>query len=71
MMGGAGSVTLVGYPADYRQSGIMTFAVSKDGRVYEKDLGPNTAKLAPVLKARTGSGWHIVAPATTAANSRP
>jgi Protein of unknown function (DUF2950) len=35
----------VAYPAEYRNSGVMTFIVNQDGVVYEKDLGPDTAKL--------------------------
>ena len=34
------------WPAEYGQSGIMTFVVNQQGRVYQKDLGPNTAKIA-------------------------
>jgi hypothetical protein len=37
---------LVAWPADYRASGVMTFVVSHQGKVYQKDLGPNTAKIA-------------------------
>ena len=29
----------VAYPAEYRSSGVMTFIVSEDGVVYQKDLG--------------------------------
>ncbi len=36
----------VAYPAEYRNSGVMTFIVNADGVVYEKDLGPDTATLA-------------------------
>jgi hypothetical protein len=38
--------TLIAYPAEYRSSGVMTFMVTKDGVVYEKDLGANTSALA-------------------------
>lgn len=31
---------LVAYPADYGNSGVMTFVVSQQGKVYQKDLGP-------------------------------
>jgi hypothetical protein len=31
---------LVAYPAEYGESGVMTFVVSHQGNVYEKDLGP-------------------------------
>jgi hypothetical protein len=36
----------VAYPAEYRSSGVMTFTVGPDGRVYEKDLGKDTAAIA-------------------------
>ena len=36
----------VAYPAEYRNSGVVTFIVSQDGTVYEKDLGPDTQKIA-------------------------
>lgn len=34
------------YPAKYRASGVMTFAVNQDGIIVQKDLGPDTAQLA-------------------------
>jgi len=37
----------VAYPAEYRNSGVMTFIVNQDGVVYEKDAGTDTAKIAP------------------------
>ena len=30
---------LVAYPADYGNSGVMTFVVNQQGKVYQKDLG--------------------------------
>ena len=36
----------VAWPADYRNSGVMTFIVSQDGTIYQKDLGADTAKIA-------------------------
>ena len=41
-----GGFALVAWPADYGHSGIMTFIVNQQGRVYQKDLGPKTAKIA-------------------------
>jgi len=58
--GKAGGLALVAYPADYRSSGVMTFVVGEDGVVYERDLGPQTARVARKLKARPASGWHPV-----------
>jgi len=40
----------VAWPASYGQSGIMTFIVNQRGRIYQKDLGPKTAKLAEDMK---------------------
>lgn len=39
----------IAYPAEYSSSGIMTFMFGPDGVVYEKDLGPETPKLAPAI----------------------
>jgi Protein of unknown function (DUF2950) len=41
----------VAYPAVYRDSGVMTFVVSQDGVVYERDLGKGTAEKAKSMKA--------------------
>ncbi len=40
---------LVAWPADYGVSGIMTFVVNRNGIVYEKDLGPDTAPIAEAM----------------------
>ncbi len=40
---------LVAWPAEYGVSGIMTFVVNQNGIVYEKDLGPKTAKTAEAM----------------------
>jgi len=40
----------VAYPAEYRSSGVMTFIVSEDGVVYQKDLGKKTEVLAKAMK---------------------
>jgi hypothetical protein len=41
-----GGFALVAWPAEYGQSGVMTFIVNQQGRVYQKDLGAATAKVA-------------------------
>jgi Protein of unknown function (DUF2950) len=38
-----GGFALVAYPADYGNSGVMTFMVNHAGTVYQKDLGEDTA----------------------------
>jgi hypothetical protein len=51
--------TFIAYPAEYRSSGVMTFVVTQDNVVYEKDLGPDTAKLVKKTPAGTpSSSWH-------------
>jgi len=45
-----GGFALVAWPAEYGESGIMTFIVSHQGRVYQKDLGLKTAKIAAGMK---------------------
>jgi hypothetical protein len=41
-----GGFALLAVPAQYGVTGVMTFIVSNDGVVYQKDLGPNTLELA-------------------------
>jgi hypothetical protein len=49
----------VAYPAEYRSSGVMTFIVNESGTIYEKDLGPNTTKLAEaMITYDPDSTWH-------------
>lgn len=44
-----------------RQSGVMTFAVNHQRIVWEEDLGPDTAKLAPEIAAYDpGEDWDEV-----------
>ena len=38
------------YPAEYANSGVMSFIVDQDGVLYQKDLGPKTAELANALR---------------------
>ena len=56
-----GGFALVAYPAEYDNSGVMTFIVNQKGLVYEKDLGPNTAGLASNMTAYDpDSTWRKV-----------
>ena len=45
-----GGFAVLAYPATWDNSGIMTFMVNQDGVVYEKDLGEETARLAPEIR---------------------
>lgn len=46
-----GGFAVVAWPADYGNSGIMTFTVNQAGVVYQKDLGEETEKLASSMKS--------------------
>lgn len=55
-----GGFALVAYPAEYGTSGIMTFTVSMDGVVYEKNFGKNTARLAEsITRYDPDKTWKI------------
>jgi len=40
---------LIGWPARYGETGLMTFVVNQDGIVYQKHLGPNSAAIAVAM----------------------
>ncbi len=44
-----GGFAFVAYPAEYRNSGVMTFLIDKNGVVFQKDLGPNTTDTAKAM----------------------
>ena len=53
-----GGFVVLAYPAEYRNSGLMTFIVGKDGVVYQKDLGEKTADIALAMSGFTpANGW--------------
>lgn len=45
-----GGFALVAFPAEYGNTGIMTFLVSHHGKVYQKDLGSRTAEIAKAMQ---------------------
>jgi hypothetical protein len=52
---------LVAYPDKWGNSGVMTFIINQQGRVYQKNLGPDTAKLAPAFtEYDPDSSWKLV-----------
>ena len=54
-----GGFALIAWPAQYRDSGVMTFIVNHQGRVYQKDMGPDTAKTVRKLTAYNPDGsWR-------------
>ncbi|GAB7027143.1 DUF2950 domain-containing protein [Geotalea toluenoxydans] len=52
---------LIAYPARWGVSGIMTFIVNQRGRVYQKNLGPETTRIARAMKAYNPDlTWKVV-----------
>jgi hypothetical protein len=41
---------LVAYPAEYKNSGVMTFMVNQEGTIYQKNLGRDTVRKAEAMK---------------------
>jgi hypothetical protein len=61
----AGGFALVAWPAQYDATGIMTFIVSADGIVFEKDLGPDTpASAAAITRYDPDQSWGKAQPDT-------
>jgi hypothetical protein len=60
-----GGFAAVAWPAKYGDTGVMTFMVSHDGVVYEKDLGPQTAARASAMtRFDPDATWQKVEPGT-------
>jgi hypothetical protein len=53
---------LVAWPADHGNSGVMTFVLSHQGKLWQKDLGPETAKIAEAMtRYDPDASWAEVA----------
>jgi hypothetical protein len=60
-----GGFTILAFPAEYRNSGIMTFIVGKNGVVYQKDLGEKTGEVALAMtEFNLADGWSPAMPHT-------
>jgi hypothetical protein len=56
-----GGFALVAYPEHWDQSGIMTFIVNQDGKVFQRNLGEKTSRIAGAMKAyNPDSEWTPV-----------
>jgi hypothetical protein len=54
----AGGFAFVAYPAQYGNSGVMTFMINQDGVLLEKNLGKSTAETAAAMSEfDPGDGW--------------
>jgi hypothetical protein len=58
MVGGFG---LAAFPSNWGKSGVMTFIVNQQGKVYQKNLGPNTAEIVQKMNTyRPDENWTPV-----------
>jgi len=56
-----GGFALVAYPVQWGRSGIMTFIVNQDGKVFQCNLGEKTAEIAGAIKQyNPDSQWSLV-----------
>jgi Protein of unknown function (DUF2950) len=56
-----GGFAMIAWPADYGNTGIMTFIVNQNGRVYQKDLGEKTEVGAAAVQVYDPDGsWSEV-----------
>jgi hypothetical protein len=56
-----GGFAFVAYPAQYGNSGVMTFMIDQDGVLLEKDLGPTTSETAAAMNEfDPAEGWTPV-----------
>lgn len=52
---------LVAYPATWGNSGVMTFVINQEGRVYEKNFGARTTEVAGAMtEYNPDSTWKLV-----------
>jgi hypothetical protein len=57
----AGGFALVAYPEHWDQSGIMTFIVNQDGKVFQRNFGEKTPRIAGAMKEyNPDSEWTLV-----------
>ncbi len=58
-----GGFAFVAYPAEYGNSGVMTFIINHDGVLLQKDLGKATTEIATAISTfDPDSSWTIVVP---------
>ena len=54
---------LIAYPAKWGNSGVMTFIVNQQGRVYQKNLGADSDKIASTMtEYNPDPSWQLVQP---------
>jgi len=55
-----GGFAILAYPVEYRNTGIMTFIIGKNGVIFQKDLGEKTTNQgAATAEYNPGEGWSV------------
>ena len=58
-----GGFAMVAYPAEWGETGVMSFIVNHNGKVFEKDLGRDSAAIGARMSSfDPGPGWKEVGP---------
>jgi hypothetical protein len=66
-----GGFAILAYPAEYRNSGIMSFLIGPNGTVYQKDLGERSVNVGANMTAyNPADGWTPVNAAVASAGPR-
>ena len=61
ILAGKGRSGLVAYPAYWDHSGIMTFIVNQDGKVFQRNFGVKSSRIAAAIKEyNPDSKWALV-----------
>jgi hypothetical protein len=56
-----GGYAVIAWPAKYGQTGVMTFISGSDGKVYQRNFGPQSAsEAARIRRYDPGAGWQQV-----------
>jgi hypothetical protein len=54
-------VAMLAYPAEWGSTGVMSFICNQQGRIYQKNLGPTTEKLAAeISRYNPDKSWTLV-----------
>ena len=68
----SGGFALIAWPLQYGRTGVMSFMVSHDGVVYQKNLGPGGETVARNMQRfDPDSSWQAVQPPSTLAAKTP
>jgi len=53
---------LIAWPVQYDRTGVMSFLINQDGKLHERDLGPQTSTVVQKITAYDPTDWKPVSP---------